>query len=373
MKSKMTHRQRARVALAHQVPDRLPLELGGAGITSASRETQQRIRQVLDLREPADPRFPHFDDAIQRYFDIDFRAVYMNGLPERHFRADGTAVDEWGVATYHDSHDNPLKAATVEDLKKYPFPNPEDERRYTGMRENAKFLYDETEYAIVGQHAGHGFFEGGCRLRGYEQFIMDCALDQDWVRAFFDILLEINSRMMELQLGEIGEYLDVIWLGDDTCTQRGPYISPKLYQELVKPYFKEYIYRIKQNTNARIMHHCCGSCYKLLPDFLDIGIEVLNPVQPEALDMEHARLKAEFGEEMSFWGGIGMQQVLSYGSPADVEAAVKQAFHELGSAGGYVLAATHTFTEDVPAENIVALFEAGKTCIYNPVEVVQVE
>jgi len=363
-KTVMTPRQRVGISLNHQEPDRLPLELGGAGITSASKETQQRIRQVLGLNELADPRFPYFDDAIQRYFGIDFRAVYMNGLPDRHINLEGAQVDEWGVRTYNDAHDNPLKNVSIEDLKKFSFPNPEDERRYTGMREKTKFLSHETEYAIVGQHVGHGFFEGGCRLRGYEQFIMDCALDQDWVRTFFDILLEINSRMMELQLSEIGEYLDVIWLGDDTCTQRGPYISPALYQELVKPYFKEYIDRIKQKTNARIMHHCCGSCVKLIPDFLDIGIEILNPVQPEALNMDHRILKGEYGNQMSFWGGIGMQQTLSHGSITDVEAAVKQAFRDLGAGGGFILAATHTFTEDVPAENIIAMFETGKNCNY---------
>lgn len=364
MNTKMKPRQRVVAALNHQAPDRLPLELGGAGITSASAETQQRIRQVLGINDPADPRFPYFDDAIQRYFDIDFRAVYLNGLPERHYRADGIRVDEWGVVTYHDAHDNPLRYASIDDLKKYPFPDPDDPRRYTGLREKAKFLFKDTAFAIVGQHVGHGFFEGGCRLRGYEKFILDCALDQDWVRTFFDILLNINSRMMANYLEEVGEYLDVIWLGDDTCTQRGPYISPALYQQLVKPYFTEYIRRIKQKTHAKIMHHCCGSCVKLIPDFLEIGIEVLNPVQPEAAGMEHDQLKQNFGERLSFWGGIGMQQTLTLGKPADVEAAVKLAFQQLGSNGGFVLAGTHTFTEDVPAENIIAMFEAGKNCRY---------
>jgi len=359
----MNSRQRVLTALNHQVPDRLPLELGGAGITSASPATQARLRQALGLHAPADERFPYFDDAIQKALGIDFRAVCLRGLPERRWRGQ-TPIDEWGVADYADSHDNPLRHATIDDLKKYPWPDPEDERRYQGLGEYARFLYQETDYAVVGQHVGHGFFEGGCRLRGYDQFMIDCVQNQDWVRRFFDILLDINSRMMEHTLSQVGDYLHVIWLGDDTCTQRGPYISPRLYRELVKPYFAEYIRRIRARTPARIMHHCCGSCYRLIPDFIDIGIEILNPVQPEANEMDHGRLKTEFGSALSFWGGIGMQHTLTEGTPADVTAAVKMAFQTLGPQGGFVLAGTHTFTEDVPAENILTLFEAGRNCEY---------
>jgi len=274
-------------------------------------------------------------------------------------------VDEWGVHTYHDAHDNPLRGVSREDLKRYPWPAPVDPRMLEGLRDDAKRLHDHTEYALVGSMVVHGFFEGGCRLRGYEQFILDCALDPDWVRSFFDILLEIGSQRMDAYLDAVGDYLHILWLGDDVCTQRGPYISPVLYRTLVKPYFAEQIRRIKRKTGACIMHHCCGSCYRLIPDYLDIGVEILNPVQPEAADMDHARLKAEYGDRLSFWGGIGMQHVLAEGKPRDVEAAVKRAFAELGRGGGYVLAATHTFTEDIPPENILALYEAGRNCAYS--------
>jgi uroporphyrinogen decarboxylase len=335
------------------------MDLGGAGIASASKEMQVRIRQVLGLKADPDPAFPYFDDAIQKHFGIDFRGIYMKGIPRQ------STTDEWGVVDYADAHDNPLRHAAIEDLPKFPWPDPDDERRYKGLREAAKQLYFGTDYAIVGQHVGHGFFEGGCRLRGYEPFMLDIATDPDWVRAFFDILLDLNSRFMAHYLSEVGDYIQVIWLGDDVCTQRGPYISPRKYRELVKPYFAEYIRQIKQHTNARIMHHCCGSCYLLLQDYIDIGIEILNPVQPEAVNMEHTRLKGEYGDRLSFWGGIGMQHILTEGSVREVEQAVKDAFQVLGKDGGFVLAATHTFTEDVPAENVVALFETGKHCMYS--------
>ncbi len=355
----MNPRERVKLALNHQAPDRVPLELGGAGITSASEETQRRLREVLGLQTPPDPCFPYFDDAIQKYFAVDFRAIYMKGISRT-----GTDTDEFGVTDYANAHDNPLAHVSREDLKKYPWPNPEDPRRIEGLREYAKFLHERTDYAVVGQHVGTGLFEGGLRLRGYERFLMDCAADPDWVRTFFDIILDLDSRLMEAYLGEVGEYLDVIWLGDDSCTQRGPYTSPAMYRKLVKPYFAEYVRRIKQKTQARIVHHCCGSCYRLLPDFIDIGVEVLNPVQPEAADMDHALLKAEYGEQLSFWGGIGMQRLLPLGTPGEVRQGVKETFRSLGKDGGWVCAAVHTFTEDVPPENIIAMLEAGRECRY---------
>jgi uroporphyrinogen decarboxylase len=356
----MKPRERVMLALNHQKPDRVPLELGGAGITSASKAMQKRLRETLGLAEPPDPRFPYFDDAIQKYFGIDFRGIYLKGIPRP-----GATTDEFGVTDYANSHDNPLRDVSREDLKKYPWPDPTDPRRIEGLRVMAKFLHEETDYAVVGQHVGNGFFEGGLRLRGYDRFLMDCAADPDWVRTFFDILLEVDSGLMDAYLGEVGEYLDVIWLGDESCTQNGPYISPPMYRKLVKPYFAEYVRRIKSQTRAKIVHHCCGSCYKLLPDFLEIGVEVLNPVQPEAVDMDHARLKAEFGDRLSFWGGIGMQHVLPHGTPQEVEAVVKETFSNLGPNGGWVLAAVHTFTEDIPPENIIAMLEAGKNCTYS--------
>lgn len=355
----MKSRERVQLALNHQQPDRVPLELGGAGITSASAETQRRLREALGLQTPPDPRFPYFDDAIQKYFEIDFRAIYLKGIARP-----GATTDEFGVTDYANASDNPLAHVPREELKNFPWPNPEDPRRIEGLRDEAKFLHDETDYAVVGQHVGNGLFEGGLRLRGYERFLMDCAADPDWVRTFFDILLDIDWRLMDAYLGEVGEYLDVIWLGDNSCTQRGPYTSPKMYRKLVKPYFTEYVRRIKSKTNAKIVHHCCGSCYQLLPDFIDIGVEVLNPVQPEADDMDHARLKAEFGERLSFWGGIGMQHILPHGTPEEVRQAVRDTFHKLGRGGGWVCAAVHTFTEDVPVENIIAMLEEGKECRY---------
>ena len=362
----MKPRERVLTAIDHREPDRVPLDFGGTGVSSASEEMQLKIRQVLGLTAPRDPRFRYFDNVIQEYFNCDLRQIGMRG--PRHFTprqdAKGRWLDEWGVHDYNDSAVNPLRYATIEDLSKYPWPNPYDPGRIEGLKEEAKFLHTQTDYAIAANAPAMGFFESGCRLRGYDQLLLDFAIDQDFIRAFFDKQLELMSGFVDVYLGEIGEYIDIIWLGDDACTQRGPYINPKMYRQLVKPYFAEYIRRIKKYTSARIMHHCCGACSVLMPDYLDIGIQIMTPSQPEAEGMQPERLKRLYGERMTFHGGIGLQHVLPRGTPAEIKANVSNVAHTFGKGGGYILAAAHTPPDDVPTENIIAMLETARELSY---------
>ncbi len=362
----MTSRERAVLALAHKGTDRVPMDFGGTGVSSASVAMTERIRECLGLNAPRDPRFPHFDDVVQTYLGVDFRPIPIHPMdirPENFGqlpRQVSGPTDEWGVSSYADGRNNPLRDVRREDLRKFPWPDPEAPERVAGLREYAKDLYDNTDYALVGQHYMHGLFEGGCRLRGYDQFLLDFSLDPDWVRSFFDIMLDLHLKFINAYLGEIGDYIQVMWVGDDCCTQRGPYVSPGMYREFVKPYFTEIASAIKKKTKARLMNHCCGSCHALADDFIDIGIDILNPVQPEADGMDPARLKSEYGDALSFWGGIGLQHLLIHGTPPDVEARVKQTVKILGKGGGYVLAAAHSLPDDVPPENVIALFAAGQ-------------
>jgi len=362
----MNSRQRVLAAIDHQTPDRVPVDLGGTGVSSGAAELQQAMRQVLGLRQPRDPRFPYFDNGIQEYFGCDLRRIGMRGprFYQPRFDAQGRRLDEWGVHDYNDSAHNPLRHLSAEDLQTYPWPDPYDPGRVEGLREYARFLHEETEYAIAADAPSQGFFEAGCRFRGYDQFLLDFAMDPDWVRAFFDKMLELMRGFVEVYVGAIGDYIDIIWLGDDACTQRGPYIRPEMYRRLVKPYFQEYIQHIKKFTRARIMHHCCGSCYSLIPDYLDIGIEVLTPGQPEATHMEAWRLKQSYGDRMTFHGGIGLQYILPQGSPAEIEANVRETARILGQGGGYILAAGHTPPEDVTAESMIVMLEAAKNLTY---------
>jgi uroporphyrinogen decarboxylase len=362
----MNSRERVLTAIDHRTPDRLPLDIGGTGVSSAPHELQQRMLEILGLRPDPNPHFDYFDNHLQEYFGCDLRQIGLRGPRNyvRRFDAQGRRLDEWGVHDYNDSAVNPLRYATIEDLKTYPWPDPYDPGRIEGLKAQAKYLHEETSYAIAANAPSHGLFEGGCRFRGYDTFLMDFAANPDWVRAFFDHLLDFQLKMTDIYMGEIGEYIDIIWLGDDVCTQRGPYISPRMYRQLVKPYFTEYIQRIKNYTRARIMHHCCGACSVLIPDYLEMGIEILTPTQPEADGMQPERLKSLFGERMTFHGGIGLQRLLPHGTPAEIAVGVRETARILGRDGGYILAPGHTVPDDVSAENVIAMLEAAKDLHY---------
>jgi uroporphyrinogen decarboxylase len=362
----MKPRERVLTALKHQEPDRVPIDFGGTGISSATEEQQKRLREILGLTEKRDPRFLYFDNVLQDYFGVDFRRIGMRGphKPKNKVDEKGRPADEWGVADYNDSAFVPLRNFSIADLKSYDYPDPYDAGRIEGIKAYAKFLHNETDYAIVADAPGMGLFEAGCRLRGYDQFMLDFAANQDFIRAFFDIYLDLLKKFVDIYLGEIGDYIDIIWLGDDAATQRAPYISPRQYRQLVKPYFIEYVNHIKKYTKAHIMHHCCGSSFTLIPEYLDIGIEILNPCQPEAVNMEAWRLKNTYGDRMCFHSGIGIQYLLPQGTPQEVVQSVQETAKILGKNGGYICAAGHTPPDDVPAENLIALFETAKTLTY---------
>jgi uroporphyrinogen decarboxylase len=355
-------RERVLTAVDHRRPDRLPLDIGGTGVSSAPRQLQQRMVEILGLRPDPNPYLNYFDNALQMYFGCDLRRIGLRGprnAPQR-FDEQGRRLDEWGVHDYNDSAHTPLRHASIADLERYPWPNPYDPGRIEGLKEQARYLHEETPYAIVADAPSHGLFEGGCRLRGYDTFLADFALQPDFVRVFFDHLLDFQLKMVDVYMGEIGDYIDIIWLGDDVCTQRGPYISPAMYRRLVKPYFKEYIHRIRKYTRARIMHHCCGACSVLIPDYLDLGIEILTPAQPEAEGMQPERLKELFGGRMTFHGGIGLQHILPHGSRDEIAHNVRATAQILGRNGGYILAPGHTVPDDVSAENVLTMLEAAR-------------
>jgi len=338
----MNSRERVRTALQHKEPDRVPFDFGGTTLTSAEKDMQKRITDILGLGGEPDPRFGNFDDRIQKYFETDLRSIKPR------------VAAKWGFKKIHDA---PLRNATIDDLDAYRWPEPSDEM-VKGLREEAAFLHNETDYFICSGQMGQGIFELGCWLRGYDQILMDMGLDHQFVHAFNSKVLATNKRLVNLYFGEIGEYIDMVLIGDDLAQQSAPFMSVDMFRELYKPYFAEYIASIREKCpNAFIGHHCCGASYMLLDDFAQIGVQVINPVQTTAEGMTPARL-AEKKDILSFHGGVDLQHILPYGTEQEVEEFVKYLLKDLAPGGGYILAPCHTLPNDVKPENVITMFEA---------------
>jgi len=179
-----------------------------------------------------------------------------------------------------------------------------------------------------------------------------------------DRALQYQIDLAHSLLRGVGNKVDVVVYGDDVGVQQGLMISPQIYRQYLKPRQCKLFQAIREETKAKIHYHTCGSVYPLIPDFIEIGVDILNPIQVSAKDMDPARLKREFGEWLSFWGGVDTQRVLPRGTPEEVKEEVRRRIEEMGKGGGYVLGAVHNIQPDVPPENIVALFEAGKEFSY---------
>jgi len=367
----MTPRERLRRALNHQEPDRVPIDLGGMQTTIEALAYQQLLSH-LGLNEKIfvftrDHVVP--SETVLNMFNVDTRYVYYElikpGPPPP-----GTLFDEWGIGwrkkaggLYYEPFYFPLREAkSVEDLKKHKWPGPPSEERLAYWRERAEKLYEETNYALVGDVIGLGILETAWALQGLDRFMINLCRRLPLVEALLDKVLEIKIQQYETYLDAIGPYINVINLSDDMGTQSGPLISPPLYRKLIKPRHKALIEAIKRKTQAKVFLHSCGAIYEFIPDFIEIGIDILNPIQVSARGMgDTARLKKEFGKDLVFWGGsCDSQHTLPFGTPEEVRKEAARRIEDLKPGGGYVFAPIHNIQPYVPPENVIVLFETAK-------------
>lgn len=352
----MTSRERVALALAGREPDRVPMDIGGTFLTSAEPEMQERLAdllgfarrrvevsertgQDLNLARSAD----RFDERIQEHFGCDLRSITPAVFPD------------WG---FKEVHEAPMRNATVADIERYPWPEPRDEM-VKGVREEAKCLHEQTGYFVCASQIGQGVFEAACYLRGYERILYDFADDEGWVHAFMRKFMVVNTRLGDLYFPELGENVDMILFGDDLATQMAPYMSPAMFRRLVKPYFAEYVASIRKHCpKAVIAHHCCGASFPLLEDLMEIGVQVINPVQTTARGMEMEALATK-KPRLGFLGGVDLQHVLPHGTRDEVEEFVRRLIRHLAPGGNLILAACHTLPHDVKPENVIAMFEAA--------------
>ena len=231
---------------------------------------------------------------------------------------------------------------------------------YSSIRSQALQLHKEGEYAIVGSMGSPGnIFEQSWYLRGLTEFFLDLVDNKEFAHALMSRITEIRKQNAECFLREVGEYLDVFQLADDLAMQNGPYMSPDLYREMIKPYQVDLFEFVKSLTSARIYYHSCGSITRLLDDLIEVGVDILNPVQVTAENMETNQLKQRFGNRLSFWGAMDTTEILPNGTTGDVRNEVRRVIHDLAPHGGFVLSSVHNLQPDIPPENILAMFEAA--------------
>ena len=377
----MTPRERVLTSLNHEEPDRVPLDLGGMATTIEAVPYNElkkylgiRSETKLFLRDHVDP-----PEEILERFGIDTRYVRMK--PPRNFKiqidSDNSYLDEWGTrwkkpesSLYWDPVDYPLKDATIEDLETHNWPDPHDPGRTEGLREEAKWLREKTDCAIIADTPSLGIFESAsiC-LRGIERLMMDLILEKSFAKALLDKVADIQIEFFRHYLDAVGEYIDVIMVTDDLGAENGPLISPEHYREMIKPAQKKLWQSIKNDTKAYLFLHSCGSISKFIPDLIEIGVDILNPIQVAAKDMDPKRLKEEFGDKLTFWGGVDTQRVLPFGSPEDVEREVKTRLADMAPGGGYVLTAVHNIQAGVRPENICMMYDAARKYGTYPIDI----
>ncbi len=367
MPDRLSYRERFALTMAHQQVDRPPMDLAATDMTEIEggpRALAGALGLCVAGLGPA-----RQDEAVLQALDIDFRSVGGVLTPASRLRrrlSETRFVDAWGIEHAWTGHHyemvgRPLAGADLAALERYPWPRADTiDRGLIGrLARRARWLYEHTPYVVCGRHPVFGVFELGCWMCGFDDFLYRLAAEPEFVHRFFQIVLEYQKRVQEIYFGAIGRWLHLTTSGDDFGTQTGPFMSPGMFSQLVAPYLAERIRHLRHFTEARVFHHTCGGVFPLIPSLLRAGVEILNPIQPRAADMEPERLKAAFGDRLTFYGGVDTQYLLPAGSPATVAAAVGELVRVLGRDGGYILSAAHCIQEDVPPANVVAMYCAG--------------
>ena len=371
----MNSRERVLLALNHQEPDRVPIDFGGL-VTSLHHEAYRKLLLYLGLPIDDIPIMDTFQQivdpapSVKDMFHADVVGFFPHDAADFEFKLDPEAdsfVDEWGVVYrrppggyWYDLAGHPLQEGTTEELSDFQFPDAGCLSRVKGLADEAKRLLEETDKAVMIHAPIGGVFEQSYWLRGLEALFMDMAHNRAYVEALAERVLEWLLAFWSLVLDEVGPYVHVVELSDDLGGQQGPLFSPDLYREVYKPRHRRLTDLIHQKTDAKIFLHCCGSIYWALSDIIESGIDIINPVQVSAKDMETDRLKREFGRDIVFWGGgADPTRVLPFGTPRDVKEEARRRIDDLAPGGGFVFGTIHNIQPDVPPENIVALFEAA--------------
>lgn len=370
----MSHRERVLAALNRQPTDRVPIDLGGTYTTTIYHAAYERLKQHLGLQHETviysktrRLAIPH--QSVLERFDVDTRFLGLGGYEgEQRELDEDTYLDEWGTTwrKAEDGHylnvDGPFfgqRRPDAADLDAGNWPDPDNPGYYRGLGERARRLRHETDCAVI-LNMPIGVVHQGQFLRGFGDWLKDLYKNRMFSERLLDMIADRWIAVAENALDIVGGDVDIVFFGDDLASQLAPLFDPEVYRELIKPRHARMIAAVKARAEVKVLYHSCGALFRFISDLADVGVDAINPVQVSAKDMEPARLKAAHGDRMCFWGGIDTQRTLPFGTPEKVRAAVRQSVDCLGQSGGYVLNSVHNIQDDVPVENIVAMFDEAR-------------
>jgi uroporphyrinogen decarboxylase len=375
----LTSRERVLAVLNHEIPDRVPIIIGASNATGISTPTYRKLKQLLgvDAEEKYLYDWPELgaaaiDEVVLERLHSDVRGAHDREpawvRDKNRTREPGSPYfNSWGVGSIEGDPGtwfpaiHPLADThSIEDLERYPWPDMNDPTRVAHVSAKARKLAEENKYAILATPWLAFPLERAFAMQRMDRFMLNLGRYPDFARALLTKIAELCKTLMGHFLQEIGENIDMIKIGDDLGMQNSLLMSPKMYRQIVKPIHADYISFIKSRTKARLFFHTDGDVFDLIPDFIEMGVDVLNPIQTSAGKMSNLEeLKRKFGKNIILCGAIDTHHVLPFGTPDEVRAEVKRIIEILGKDGGYMLAAVHTILPDVPAENVLAMVDAA--------------
>jgi uroporphyrinogen decarboxylase len=377
----MTSRERVLTALRHEEPDRVPIVLGISNATGIKMKPYRELKAKLGI--DTEDRYLYdwpelgtaaVDEATLRRLGGDVRGVLdrePEDVRERNRRRNphSPCIDSWGsgqreIAPGHWFPGvHPLAdATTIEQLEAYPWPDMDDPTRVAHARREAEALAADGEYAIMATPWLLFPLERAFAMQGMDRFLLNLAARPAFAEALLWTIERLCKQLMVRFLEQVGEHIDIIKIGDDLGTQTSLLMSPATYRSILKPVHADLIASIREHTDAKVFFHTDGDVVPLIEDFIEIGVDVLNPIQTSAGTMAdlHA-LKSQYGRRIAFCGAIDTHHVLPHGTPEEVAQEVQRVIDILAPGGGYLASSVHTIMDDVPAENILAMVDAVRS------------
>ncbi len=372
-------RERVLAAINHQEADRVPIVLGVSNATGIKMKPYQEIKRLAGISAPDEYlyQWPELgtalvDEATMQRLHSDVRGVTdlepAHILKRNRERAPHSDyIDSWGSGAMEIAPGewfpgvHPLlEATTPEEVEAYEgWPDMSDPSRVAHVRAEARALAEAGEYAILATPWLLFPFERAYAMQGLEHFLLNMALHPDFAVALLRKNAEMCKALMGVFLEELGDNVDMIKIGDDLGTQHSLMISPAMYRDMLKPIHADFIRFIKERTRARVFFHTDGDVEPLINDFIEMGVDILNPIQTSAGKMaDLVALKENYGDKITFCGAVDTHRVLPHGTPDEVRAEVRRVIQALAPGGGFMLGAVHTIMNDVPAENVLAMVDA---------------